>query len=251
MTVALGIVCTDGVLVASDSMGSSGPVATHVDKVRALEHNGVIWVFSGPQYVGQQVETAIAQSDDDRQSPCSPASLSASLCDVIKEAYDVPVVPPGGNHEDLKNYRSEALLLGWQGGQPAFFHVPSDLAPVECREGHFLAIGSGHEYASVVAAALAHHTGKPLTLDKAMLVAFRIVTTVCKVSSWGVGLPVQMAIADESGARVLLRDELERIETGYQRWLTSERTDFAGGEDAGSGQSDLPSIQPAASSESA
>jgi 20S proteasome alpha/beta subunit len=242
MTVALGIACSDGVLVASDSMGSSGLIASHLDKVRALSTDSVVWAFSGATHVGQRVEQAIDKADRHRTMRCDPASLAERLRPVIQAAYEIPIVPPGGREADLKRYQAEVLLLGWGKDGASLIHMPPDLAPVECRPGNFLAIGSGSEYASVAHAALSHHTSRPLTIDKAALLAYRIVSTVCRVSSWGVALPVQMAVADVEGARVLAGQELEQLQTGVQRWLASERNTFYGDGLAVAAAGDLPSL---------
>lgn len=243
MTLALGITCSDGVLVASDSMGHSGLIASHLDKARALAGDRVVWAFSGATHVGQHVERAIDKADRHRTRKCTPASLADTLLPVIRKAYAAPIVPPGGKPADLKSYQAEVLLLGWADDAASLVHIPADLAPVECRSGNFLAIGSGAEYAAVVHAALSHHTTGRLTLDKAALLAYRIVSTVCRVSSWGVALPVQIAVADDDGAGLLDTHDLERLQTGVQRWLTSERNTFNGGSSEPAA-GDLPSLAP-------
>ena len=43
MTVALGLVCSDGVLVASDSMASNGRVASAAIKVHRLDKRPIVW----------------------------------------------------------------------------------------------------------------------------------------------------------------------------------------------------------------
>ena len=74
------------------------------------------------------------------------------------------------------------------------------------------------------------------------MVAYRTIETVCNVATGGVGLPVQIAIADSDGARILTGDEIEQIGTGVDRWKRLElETLRMGDAEAGAGaQRDLP-----------
>ncbi len=71
MTVALGLICSDGVLVASDSMASNGPVASTAVKVHRFEQQPTVWTASGSVYVIEEaaqqlanLETQIGQRPD-------------------------------------------------------------------------------------------------------------------------------------------------------------------------------------------
>ena len=68
MTVAIGLVCKDGVLVASDSMASdpSQMVAISTVKVQAFAQNPVVWTSSGSVYVKEEVEAELAAKLDDK-----------------------------------------------------------------------------------------------------------------------------------------------------------------------------------------
>src|SRR5689334_9954730 len=59
MTVAIGLVCKDGVLVASDSMASDPLTAHNITKVFKLECCPVVWTASGSVYVIEEVKTAL------------------------------------------------------------------------------------------------------------------------------------------------------------------------------------------------
>lgn len=66
MTVAIGLLCSDGVLVASDSMGSSGRAAAPIVKVHAMESASTVWTYAGLLFMGQQVEEVLADPSLDR-----------------------------------------------------------------------------------------------------------------------------------------------------------------------------------------
>lgn len=141
----------------------------------------------------------------------------------------------------------EALVLGWGKDGPALIHLPPDLAPVDYSERGFMAIGSGHEFAAVAREALSHHLGGPLPMHQALLVAYRVITIVCRTSSWGIAPPIQIAIANTDGAQALSLDDLEKLETGVQRWLLSEFGNFAGTDSDASGTASLPVLRSARS----
>ena len=60
MTVAIGLVCSDGVIVASDSMASAGSTAFPICKVHASTPLKMVWTMAGSVYVSEEVEAAIA-----------------------------------------------------------------------------------------------------------------------------------------------------------------------------------------------
>src|SRR5690349_12610944 len=196
MTIAIGMVCADGVLVASDSMGSSGTVATHIEKARALAHNPLVWAVSGSAFIAQRIERAITPADDAAVGGLTTEKLAAQLCPIIRTAYATPAIPPGATESDSSAHAAETLISSWRDGEASLLHLPADLAAVECRDRNFVAIGSGHEFASAAYATLSHYLRVPITLQLANLLAYRIIATVCNVSSWGVALPVQLAVAD-------------------------------------------------------
>src|SRR5665213_4095398 len=62
MTVAIGLVCSDGVVVASDSMASMGTTARPICKVFAQPELQMVWTASGSVYVIEEVAQVIADS---------------------------------------------------------------------------------------------------------------------------------------------------------------------------------------------
>jgi 20S proteasome alpha/beta subunit len=244
MTLIIGLVCTDGVLLASDSMGSSGKIATAVQKAKIMKEHPVIWGMSGSAYVIQQTERAVRKLErNSRAKPTAP-KLAEKVREAIIEAQAIPTTPPGGDERDRERHISEALILDWEpksGG--SIIHIPDDLAPIDCHDRPFIAIGSGHEFAATVYETLSHHLTKPLPLKQACLFAYRAIATVCRVSSWGVGLPVQIAVADGDGAKLLGSQELDQLEDGVQRWLASDAENFRNEGDSPQPAKQLPHLR--------
>ena len=63
----------------------------------------------------------------------------------------------------------------------------------------------------------------PLPLVYGMQLAYRTVETACDVSSMFVRTPVQLAIVDKNGARVLDHGEIEQLKAEVQGWKQLER----------------------------
>jgi ATP-dependent protease HslVU (ClpYQ) peptidase subunit len=243
MTVAIGLVCSDGVLVASDSMGSSGRLAAPIRKVQALEDAPAVWTYAGSLFMGQAIEAALASSETNCAHPSS-SDLVAAISPALRDAYRTPTVPPGGTQKDLLPHATDVLLLTWHDGEPSFSRIQQDLTIVNCHRDTLVAIGSGNEYASVVRAALAHYIDGSVDLHLGMMLAYRVISTVCDVSAWNVAPPVQIAVADASGARVLTGSEVDELADLCSRWVAVERSSLGQARDLAVGgiEGDLPSL---------
>ena len=88
----------------------------------------------------------------------------------------------------------------------------------------FHALGSGSHFATVVMETMKPHLDDgPPDLRLGQIVAYRTIDTTCAVSADLSG-PVQMAVADSSGSRVLGEDELQAKEESVQSWRVSEHS---------------------------
>lgn len=238
MTVALGLVCSDGVLVAADSMGSSQMIATLSQKVRTLDHCPAVWTAAGAVYVMEEVETALKGFDKRDKSGNAPASftqpdpeqirktLQSFVHPAMKKAYESALIPqqyaPG---QTISGFPTDFLFLGYANGKPWFLEF--DQSGQINWHPDFYAIGSGGQFASVCRALLAHHIGDGLNIERGRYVAYRAIATTCDVSSFGVGLPVQIAVVDHQGARILDDAEMESIAIAVDRWKELEKDTLA------------------------
>jgi len=113
----------------------------------------------------------------------------------------------------------------------------------------FAAVGSGGAFATVARALMEHYTeGGPLPVDLGRQVAYRTIDTTCRVSASGVGLPVQLAVVDDNGARELSPDEVKQVGTEVAGWTQLERETLLGTA-ARAPAEDLPTLDVRAPSE--
>lgn len=258
MTVALGLVCSDGVLVASDSMASNGTVAMTSRKVRAFDRIPRVWTASGSVFVIEEVGAELSKIDNSGNGAQPLSIFSAPDLDAIRRKLGKPIndamraayaralhVEPGEPGGMTKvPFASSFLVLGYAEGVPWFLEFDFDGQINWHTDRGFYATGSGGPFATVASGLMAHYMDSRPTLEVGKLIAFRTIETTISVSSQGVGLPVQMAVCDADGCRLLDQDELDEIGTGVTRWKQLEReslfvTPEAATEDA---VGDLPSM---------
>lgn len=256
MTVAIGLVCSDGALVASDSMGSSGSVARAEQKVRALQNLPVVWTASGSAYVIEEVDAALR--DLDHNAARNPQiknvftkpdlrALRDRLADVVRRAMTqcYKAATPGQQMQQTLHglrhpFASDFLILGFANDTPYFLEIAHDGQLNWHHDARFYAVGSGGEFATVAHALLAHYVEEGrLNVELGMRVAYRTIDTTIRVSSGLVGPPVQVAVVDGRGARILAGPEVEAVKEAVEGWMKVEAETLTQG-----GQSPGPSEEP-------
>jgi len=236
MTVALGLVCSDGVLVASDSMGTSDPVANVARKVRVFGRTPAVWTAAGSVFVIEEVEAELQRIDQSgtAEAPLKcftepdltgiRGKLSPTMSKTMREAYGraLHVGPPEPGGMVRIPFASDFLMLGYANGTPWFLEFAQD-GQVNWHTDHgFSAVGSGGHFATVARALMKHYTDQSLPLELGKLVAYRAIDTTIEVSSAWVGGPVQVAVCDKDGARILASDEIEALREQVDRWKQLE-----------------------------
>ncbi|MEU4364382.1 hypothetical protein [Promicromonospora sp. NPDC023987] len=258
MTVALGLVCSDGVLVASDSMGSNNTVADHSVKVRASNPAPVVWTAAGSVYVIEEVEAALASSLGTASGGTPPqiffdpneSAIRGRLRPVLNKtmggayasALHVAPASPGGM--TMLPFASDFLLLGYANGTPWFLEFAQDGQVNSHSERGFYAVGSGGHFASVARALMKHYLDREIPLELGRMLAYRTIATTVEVSPGGVGLPVQIAECNSEGPRILTTEEIEAVGAGVDAWKTLERESLriGLGEVEAAPAGDLPSL---------
>jgi hypothetical protein len=221
-------------------MSTSGGIAKKGQKVNRLSNLPLVWTASGSVYVIEDVAVKLKELDDEagqqavlRNAFAKPDldAIRGNLGRYVREAMAAcyTAATPGqqmlqgAGGEQRHPFASDFLLLGYGDESPYFLEVSHDGQLNWHHEERFYAVGSGGEYASVAHALMAHYVeGEPLPVDLGLEVAYRTIATTIEVSSQWVGFPVQLAVADQNGARVLDGDEVEQVEHAVQSWIKVE-----------------------------
>lgn len=257
MTVALGLVCSDGVLVAADSMGSDGPIASVSQKVRAFKNIPGIWTASGAVYVMEEVTSGLNELDNDGNPPPlslyttpSPDAirkrLHGKVNPIMMKAYGTAlnVAPPTPGGRVAVPFATDFLFLGYSKGIPWFFELSHDGQVNSHVARGFKSVGSGGPFAAVAQALMSHYLVTEPTLREGLMLAYRAIETTIEVSAAHVGPPVQIAVCDSDGPRILDDDELDALKIEVTRWKELERESlFLGVKEAQEeAVGDLPSV---------
>jgi 20S proteasome alpha/beta subunit len=239
MTVALALVCSDGVLVASDSMASNGPVASTAVKVRQLAKQPIVWTASGSVFVIEEAAQQLADLEEKiAQDPNAQAAFDLPDLNVIRQnmagflkrtmAQCYQSALPFGSQQQVNGthhpFITDFLVTGYTQATPYLLEVANDGQVNWHTEEGFYAIGSGGAFAAVAQGLMKHYLdGGPLPLKYGMQLAYRTIETACEVSSMWVRTPVQVAIVDKDGARLLDHAEIEQLKDEVTGWKQLER----------------------------
>jgi 20S proteasome alpha/beta subunit len=255
VTVAIGLVCSDGVLVASDSMSSDGHVAGFGRKVHTFGRTPAIWTMSGSVYVAEEVTYELERLDASGTPDAPPvvftkpdlpslrSKLTTSVKKGVRTAYDGALGVPQGQIPNT--FMTNFLVLGYSNGTPWFLEYAYD-GQINWHTDlpGFYSTGSGGEFAAVARGLMGHYLTDPQPLDLGKMIAYRTIATTIEVSSQSVGFPVQIAVCDDEGARILTDEELDEVATGVERWKQLERDTLRQSPEEAQGEArgDLPTM---------
>ena len=236
MTVAIGLVCSDGVLVASDSMASDPPTAHSVTKVFRLKCCPVVWTAAGSVYVIEEVEAALAGIDQPNTQTGGPPlvfaepnlsalreRLKGTIHKTMRKCYESALVSsPLSPGAIAPNFATSFLVAGYANQKPWLLEFAHDGQVNWHTTFGFYAIGSGGPFARVAHGLMAHYLSSELSLKQGLKVAYRAIETTCEVSPGGVRMPVRIALVDKGGPRVLEEAQVNEVGDLVARWKTLE-----------------------------
>jgi proteasome beta subunit len=238
MTVALGLVCSDGVLVASDSMASEGRLASTAVKVHSLAKRPIVWTASGSVFVIEEaanqlsnLETQIAQNPgiatafDKPDLPVIRQNVAGVLTNTMRQCYQ-SALPFGANQQvnGIHPFITDFLVAGYAQEIPYLLEIARDGQVNWHTDEGFYAIGSGGEFAAVAQGLMKHYLDAgPLPLKYGMQLAYRTIETACEVSSMFVRIPVQLAVVNKDGTKIIDHGEIEQLKDEVAGWKQLER----------------------------
>jgi proteasome beta subunit len=229
MTVVLGLRCAEGLVLTTDSQATAqepGNIAIRSEVVK-IEKVGSHLVFGSTGSAGciQRVRAAlddhaaklgatrpcgeIAQKIHDLVNPIQKAALQAH----VPYMQGIPPETYGG------------IFCGLARDGPWMMEIVASGAWEFKPER--ASTGSAYPLADLAMGFVAHHDVTQASMTAAQVLAFRAIETTCNVSAFGVGIPVQMAVVDADGARILAREDRKVIEDSVNLWRDKERSALA------------------------
>lgn len=155
-------------------------------------------------------------------------NVSTVIRNALKSCYESAMLYGALPHQAQPHpFAADLLLLGWSNATPYFLEIAGDGELNWHTERKFYATGTGGDFATVAQALMAHYLeGPSVPVERGLQLDYRTIETVCQVSSSFVGLPVQLALANDAGARVLTPGEVEEVREAVEGWRTVERETF-------------------------
>lgn len=240
MSVAIGLACEDGVVAAASGRPVRGGAGVLDSSVGALGALPVVWSAVGSLYVIEDVEAYVGQLDKLAQSEQLTIvqnfkgprldqvkqNLGTYVRDPMKRCYESalpgtqPVPTFGGM---VHPFATDFLVLGYASGTPWFVEVANDGRLIWRTGAGQHAVGAGGEAALLARAILSMYAGgREIGVEVAKAVAFRTVRTTLELAAGVSSAPVQIAVADEAGARVLDREQVAAVAALADRWAEAE-----------------------------
>lgn len=213
MTVVVAVRCPDGVVLATDSQGTSQlpgniPVKLPAKKIERLGKH-VAYGGTGGQGAGQRVHAAL----EAQASKMSATKSAAEIANVIRQTVNPLQKQIRQEWVELPNTQPEswgAIFCGWSKDGPWIFEIDPG-GPSQFHDP-FAATGSGHPLAHTALISVAHFKVGQQSLEGAKAIAYRAIENTCSSAAYGVGMPVQMAIMTKDGIEEINHGDAKHTE---------------------------------------
>jgi 20S proteasome alpha/beta subunit len=207
MTLILSIPAEDGVVIASDSQVTSGQVRWEEKKIKRLNEH-CLWSASGELALIQRVEEFIERMPNKSQPL---GNIRDALSNVLKQAVTILLqqdfrtqfLPPQGSPDLLLTlHPGDFMFVEWQ-EEARILHLLSN-GTTEWINKPF-ASGSGELFAYAL---LQKYQGHSYSLQKAALLAYKVLEESIEVGSWGLGFPIDIWQISKQGIKNLSEEEI-------------------------------------------
>ncbi|MDI6891906.1 MAG: hypothetical protein QMD08_02755 [Actinomycetota bacterium] len=226
MTLILAIPAKDGIIIAADGQVTLGQVRWQEKKIKQLNER-CLWSASGELALIQRVEEFIQQLPD-KDQPLT--NIRDSLSNVVKQAVTILLqqdfrtqfLQPSNPELLLQLHPGDFMFVEWR-GEPKILHLLSN-GTNEWINKPF-ASGSGGLFAYAL---LQKYQGHTYDLQKATLLAYKVLEESIEVGSWGLGFPVDIWQINEQGIKSLNEDEIAALVDTSRVLRESEIRSFFG-----------------------
>lgn len=210
MTLIVALPADTGVVFASDQQITSGMVRSTGTKIFKLSDE-CLWGGSGELALIQRVAERL-ELQGTRPEPL--AALRDRLAMAVKDAiqtmltldFRTPYV--GANPDALLGlHPADFLFCEFRGG-PRVLHIVSN-GTAEWIDGRFSATGNGNLFAHAL---LQKYEGRALNIERAKLLAYKVIAEAIAVGAYGLGPPIDIWQATSSGVEQASKEELAALE---------------------------------------
>jgi 20S proteasome alpha/beta subunit len=226
MTLILAIPAIDGVVIGSDGQVTYGQVRWSEKKIKKL-NDGCVWSAAGELALLQRVDEFIRQIPNINQ-PLS--NLRDILSDVVKQAVTIILqkdfrtqfIQPPNPELLLSLHPGDFMFVEWR-ESPKILHLLPN-ATSEWINKPF-ACGSGGPFAYAL---LQKYQGCKYDLQKATLLAYKVLEESIETGSWGLGYPIDIWNINKDGVKVLSDEEIAALQDASRGLREAEINLFLG-----------------------
>lgn len=232
MTLILGVICNDGIVVASDSQSTEGPLGSMLRSVRFPTKkiwplgDSIIWGGSGDGGLTQRVKVCL---DDLPQSELSkPINnlrdiLRTSVVETIRNLLQSGIFPQGS----AQPYENVFLFCGHTSGESWILEVIWNGQDTLYSDRGFHAIGSGGFHAQMAHAMVAHYAMTDRAIAEGQFIVYRVIDAAISTAAAGLDYPVQMSLI-QGGTKELATEELYGVRDFVGIWKELETETLQG-----------------------
>ena len=210
MTLILTIPARDGVVFASDGQITLGQVRWQEKKIKQLNEK-CLWSASGELALIQRMEETIQQLSKKNQPLVSirdtlSIAVKQTISTLLQQDFRTQFFQPPNPEQLLELHPGDFMFAEWQGG-PRILHLLLN-GTSEWINKPF-ALGSGSLFAYAL---LQKYHDCSFSIQKASLLAYKVLEESIDVGSWGLNFPIDIWLMNETCAKSLDEDEMAALE---------------------------------------
>lgn len=210
MTLILVIPAATGLALASDSQITTGEVRTPGQKIHRL-NDRCLWAGAGELALVQRVgEHFGALPQDARLSNLRDqlgAVIKQCVTELVQLDFRLQFLPP--DPERLLQLHYADFIFAEMGREPELLHI-SALGSPEWFRNQPLVAGNGDLFAYAL---LQKYQGRSLSLEKATILAYKVIEETIEVGAYGLGPPIDVWQITLEGVKQLTKEELAALST--------------------------------------
>ncbi|HZV12519.1 MAG TPA: hypothetical protein VFA55_04845 [Candidatus Kapabacteria bacterium] len=224
MTLVVGILCTDGIVMAADSASSilAANVKELTDrKIVACQQQHLLFGASGHVGFIDKIHSSISKiTSQTKDLEKFRKELQQKFAEEHRESRKNHV--PFPQQPNDKPPQADCIVAGYLDKKPFLYNFDVDATDSDCTLSKFAAVGSGTPFAHTLF--LPHRSNLlNINLDAGKIIANRIICDAISVTAYGLALPVHVYYMDTQ-AHIKMADsaEMSQINITCEAWRRME-----------------------------
>jgi hypothetical protein len=215
MTIAIGLICADGVVIAADTQESGALTKNQAHKIAVSLIDGGVIAFAGAGEA--QTLDGLSCHVRDSAAKAQKSEIVSVINDSFLAFYKQHIVPLYPFHERFVSPDVDAII-GISVGTQSVLLANHRTALRRC--DHFVSVGIGRDFSDVLLARLFPH-GLKLPTERAVLLAAYVIYQV-RESVEGCGLGTQLYLLRTGQAATLWDWDQDEMDKHFKSYITSE-----------------------------